>query len=136
MDDGAFILGPSDLGEVEAQQLHRHQLGREGLGGRNPDLGAGPCVENGIGLAGQSAESTTFVTPINSRALRPGVPNRRQSVEGFPGLGDPDDERAAIEDRIPISELGGDIDLNGQAWSTARWRTWPSLLRGTTSHRR
>src|SRR5690606_40635699 len=45
--DRPGVHGAAHLGQVEAEQLHHHQLGGERLGGGDADLGPGPGVEGG-----------------------------------------------------------------------------------------
>ncbi len=40
--------------------------------------------------------------------------NRGQSVGSLPALADPDEQSALVEHRIPVAELGGDVDLDRQ----------------------
>ena len=54
VDDAGDLVGEQQaahLGEVERHQVDRDQLGEEGLGGGDRDLGPGVGVEHRVGLA-------------------------------------------------------------------------------------
>lgn len=106
-------FGAAYLAEVERHEVAGDELGEEGLGGGDGDLGPGVRVEDGVGLA-RDRRAVRVADGEHLRALFAGVPQRHQGVHGLAGLRDGDDEGALVEDRVPVAELAGEFGLAGQ----------------------
>ena len=81
----------ADLREVEAEQLQRHELRREGLGGRHADLGPGVGVDRAVGVARRRA-AHDVADGDAAGALARGLVQRRQRVGRLARLRDDDRE--------------------------------------------
>ena len=79
----------AQLGEAEAEQVHRRDLADEGLGRCDADLDPGPGEEDGVGIAGRLA-AHHVADRQHLGALLAGEPHRRQRVRRLAGLGDAD----------------------------------------------
>ena len=98
--------------QPEGEEIAGHQGGGEGLGGGDPDLGAGVGVEGAGGLARQ--RGADHVRDAHDRgALGPGGLDRAQGVRGLSGLRERDDEGLRAHHRVAVAELGPDVDLGG-----------------------
>ena len=91
------------------------ELGREGLGGRYPDLEPGAGVQHAVGLARAIELPTTLQMATRPRAVLLGRAQRRQRVGGLAGLRDGHGQDAAVEHGAPIAKLGGDVHLDREA---------------------
>src|SRR5918997_4840451 len=99
--------------QLQGQQVQGRDLGEEGLGRGDPDLRPCPGEQHGVGL------------PRYERALRvgyrespPAEPSSRldsrQGVGRLPTLGDGDDEGLLVADRIRVTVLASNGDLDGE----------------------
>ena len=85
-----------------------------GLGGGHPDLGPGPGVEHGVGLAGHGrVDHVGDDQHLGTQPAR--LPHGLEGVDRLAGLADPDDQGAGVEHRVAVAELAGDVDLHRQA---------------------
>ena len=102
------------LREVEAHQIGRDDLGEEGLGRGDGDLGPGVGVEHRIALA-RDRRADGVADGQGLRSLLPCVAQGHQRVHRLAGLGDGDGERATVDDRIAVAELAGQFDIDRDA---------------------
>ncbi len=107
-------LSPAHLGEEEADEVAGHQLGEEALGRGHGDLGAGVRVEHGVGLA-RDGRAVGVADREHPGLLVLGVPQRHEGVHGLAGLADDDDQGGAVQDRVAVAELAGQLDLDRDA---------------------
>ena len=77
------------------------------------DLGAGVRVEHRVATRAGSSSRWCCRSPGPVAPLLAGVPDRHQRVHGLAGLGDRDDQRRPVEDRVAVAELAGQLDLAG-----------------------
>src|ERR1017187_2059350 len=106
-----FRLDRSALAcKVEGEKLEHHYLGRVALGGRHPDLRACSRVEGAGCLARQQP-----VADVGQRdglgTAAPCLAQRVEGVDGLPRLADGYDESMFAQDRVPVTELAGDLDF-------------------------
>ena len=99
----AHVLEPR---QPDGEHRQRHDLAGEGLGARHPDLGAGVQVGPAVDLAGDRRADHVDETDRPRPPLL-GLPDGGQGVGGLAALGDPDHQRALVDHRIPVPELGG-----------------------------
>ncbi len=95
---------------MEGKKLEHHDLGGVALGRRHADLRAGPCVEDAVGLAGEQRVDDIG----HSDGLRAAPACLAQGVKGvdrLARLADSHDEGVLAQDRVPVTELAGDLDL-------------------------
>ena len=90
--------------ELEREECHRCELGRERFRRGDADLDACSRIDNPVGLTGQRA-AEHIADRDRSRALVPGLAQSGQGVGSLPGLGDWNREHAAVEDRSTVTEL-------------------------------
>ena len=116
-DELAQALGrqrAAQLGEPQREQVHRRDLGDEGLGGGDADLEAGAGVEDAVGVAGglraHDVRDREHLRPALLRQAHGG-----ERVGGLARLGDADDEVARPDDRVAVAVLGGDVHLDRDA---------------------
>ena len=80
---------PRDLREIQGQQVQRHELRGEGLGGRDADLRPGVRVDGAVRFPrGHAAHDVADRDAVG--ALLPRLSQRRQRVGRLAGLGDHD----------------------------------------------
>ena len=108
------ILCAPGLRQRETNKICRGDLRKEALGRRDADLGPGVRVKHGVGFT-RDLRTVGVTDSQDPSLLILGVPDRFQRVGGLARLGDGDDEGLAVEDRIAIAELAGQLDLDGQA---------------------
>ena len=71
-------------------------------------------VEHAVGLAGHGGVHDVG-HHHDSRARLPGLAQRLEGVDALARLAHPDHQGALVQDRVPVAELAGDVDLDGQA---------------------
>ena len=108
------IEGAALASEVEGEGVQQQHRGGHRLGTRDGDLGSGAEVEGGVGDTGGLRAGRVAEGDLGAAGAACLV-HGGESVDGFAGLGDGDDERALIEDGLAVAELGGVIDLGGDA---------------------
>ena len=133
--DLVAVLRAAGLRQREPDQVVGRDLGEERLGGGDADLRAGVRVEHGVGLA-RDLRAVGVAHGEHPGPLPAGVPDGLQGVGGLAGLADRDDQRVAVENRVAVTELAGDLDLDRQPASSARWRTWRPARSGRRCRRR
>ena len=94
--------------------MHRRHLGQERLGRGDAALGPRVRIQDAVRLPGDGRPHRVG-DGDDVRLLAPGVPDGLQRVDGLAGLRDAQREGVRVEDRIPVAELAGDVDLHGQA---------------------
>ena len=100
--------------EPERQQVAGHDHGRERLGRRHADLGAGVHVERAGRLAGE--RGAHHVGDGQDRtALQPRRLDRAERVGRLAGLRDRHHQRLRPHDGVAVAELGAEVDLGRQA---------------------
>ncbi len=101
------------LGQREAEELERHDLGQVALGRGHADLGPGPGVEHAVGRPGHGG-----VDHVGDHqhlgAEAGGLLHGLRRIERLARLGDAHTECALRHHRVPVAELAGDVDLGGQ----------------------
>ena len=116
-DDGVVLLGihgPQLFRQVQAHQVHQHQLGGVGLGGGHGDFGAGPGVEHVVGVPGDGgAHHVDDGQGPAAPAL--GLPHGGHGVQSLAGLADDDDQGLFIHQRVAVAELAGQHHLHRAA---------------------
>ena len=106
--------GAADLGEMEGEDEEGGELGGEGLGGGDADLGAGVGGDGALGFAGDGgaddvADGEGFGAVGDELALG------GEGVGGFAGLGDEEADGAGVGDGVAVAVLGGVVDVDGEA---------------------
>ena len=101
-------------GEAQGEQEHGGDLGGVRLGRRHPDLQARARVEHEVGVARRLAAHDVGERE-HRRAGLPGEPHGGERVGRLARLRDADDQRVRVEDRLPVAELAGDVDLHRHA---------------------
>ena len=97
--------------EAERHQRQRRHLAGERLGAGHTDLGTGVEVDAAVDFARDGG--TDHVDEADGPGPAPlGLADGRQGVGGLARLGDADDQRALVDDRIAVAELGGVLDLD------------------------
>ena len=107
--DGAALLG-----EVEGEEEEGGELGGEGLGGGDADLGAGVGGDGALGGAGDGgaddvADGEGFGAFADELLLG------GDGVGGLAGLGDEEAEGGGVGDGVAVAVLGGVVDVDGEA---------------------
>ena len=100
--------------QIEAHQIHQHQLGGVCLGGGHGDLRPGPSVQHVIRLSGDGA-AHHIDDGQGPAAPALGLPHGGHSVQGFSRLADDDDQSLFVHQRITVPELGGQHHLHRAA---------------------
>ena len=98
----------------QPDEVGRDDLRQEALGGRDADLRAGVRVEHGVGLA-RDLGAVGVADGQHTGVLILRVAHRLQGVGSLAGLRDRDDERRAVQHRVAVAELAGQLHLDGQA---------------------
>jgi len=105
-----------DLAEGQGQQHQADQLGGEGLGGGDADLGAGMGQQGQVGLTHQRADADVADRQAGQvAAIGLGIAQGGQGVGGFTGLGDAHEQGVRLHRDAAIAELAGHLDLAGDA---------------------
>ena len=126
-------LGPAHLGQVEREQVARRPAGSGRPWWTRPrSPGPRACTPRRRTRAGDG-RAVDVADRHHAGALLAGVADRHQRVHGLAGLGDRDDQGGPGEDRVAVAELAGQLDLDGDLGTSARWRTWRSSRRGRRS---
>ena len=107
------IEGAAGLRELQRQQVERGNLGDVGLGRRHADLRPGVGVDHGVGVAGHRRVDDV-AHGEHPRLLPFGKRDGFHRVERLAGLADGDNQARRGEHRVAVTELTGDIDLDGQ----------------------
>ncbi len=107
----ALLGHPRAAAEVEAEEGEGHDLRGERLGRGDPDLGPGVDVHPAVRLA-RDRRAHDVHDGHTARALLLRLPQRRQRVRGLARLRDRDDQRALVEHRVPVAQLGGVLGLH------------------------
>jgi hypothetical protein len=128
------VAGAAHLREVEPDDVHRGELHDDGLGAGDRDLGPAARVE-AASLSRLTVEPTVLVTARPRPSAR-GVPQRLERVGGLADWLMAMTERVAADDRVAVAELAGDLDVDGQAGTSARSRTCRRARSGSSSRRR
>ena len=107
--DGAALLG-----EVEGEDEEGGELGGEGLGAGDADLGAGVGGDGALGGAGDGgsddvADGERLGTFADELLLG------GDGVGGFAGLGDEEAEVGGVGDGVAVAVLAGVVDVDGEA---------------------
>ncbi len=106
--------GAADLREMEGEDEEGGELGGEGLGGGDADLGAGVGGEGALGFAGDGgaddvADGEGFAAFGDELGLG------GEGVGGFAGLGDEEADGARVGDGVAVAVLAGVVDFDGEA---------------------
>jgi hypothetical protein len=100
--------------DVEGEHGADHELRGEGLGGRDPDLGAGVLVDAAVGFAGDGgADDVGNGEDLVALALRFAQGGER--VDGLARLAHHEEERVAVQRHVPVAELRGVVALDRDA---------------------
>ena len=102
---------PRDLGEVEPEQLQRHELRRERLRRRHADFRAGVRVHGAVGVPGDRA-ADDVADGDAAGALARGFVERRPRIRGLARLGDDDGQLVGRDDRVAIAVLRAVLDFD------------------------
>ena len=109
--------GAAAPAQPEAEEVAGDQGRGEGLGGGDPDLGPRVSVEGAGGLAGERGADHVGDAhdggPLGPRGL-----DRPEGVGGLARLGYGHDQGLGPHHRVPVAELGADVDLAGDAGQT------------------
>ena len=104
----------AQLGQLQADQVHRRDLRDECLGRRDADLEAGPRVQDAVGVTRRlAAEDVRDRQHLRAAAAREA--HRRERVGGLTGLRDTDHEVVGTDHRVAIAVLRGDVHLDRDA---------------------
>ncbi len=108
------IFGAARLGQRQAQQIVGGHLGQEGLGGGHPDLRAGAGVEHRVAFA-RDLRAVGVADRQHLGLLLLGVADGLEGVRGFTGLRDGHHQGAAVQHRVAVAELAGELHLHRKA---------------------
>ena len=100
--------------EMNGQQSQRRELGREALGGRHADLGAGVRVQHQVRGA-RDGRIHHVADSEGARAPRFCLFDRRQGVGGLAALGNPHHQIPRSNHRLAVAELAGQVHFAGNA---------------------
>ena len=106
------VLGAARLRQREADELDRGQLGQEGLGRRDPDLGPRVRVEHRVGLARDLRAVGVADRQHLGALLAVACRTASRGVGRLARLADRHDQRLPVEDGVAVAELGGHLDLD------------------------
>ena len=106
--------GSADLREMQREDEERGELGGEGLGGGDADLGAGVGVDGAVGLAGDSG-ADDVADGEGLGAFGDQLALGGEGVGGFAGLGDEQADGVGVGDGVAVAVLAGVVDLDGEA---------------------
>ena len=102
----------SDPAHEQREQRQHGDLGGEGLGGGDADLGPGMQVDAAIGFARDgAADDVADAQHLVAAPLALAQP--RQRVERFAGLGDDHQQGVLVEGRVAVAEFAGVFHLDG-----------------------
>ena len=104
-----FIFKKAELvADVDREKIEDRDLGRVALGGRDRDLRAGPCVDRVVReLRDRAADHVHDREGAGAAGFA--FFERRDRVGGLAGLGDHDEERVLIDQRIAVAELAREL---------------------------
>ncbi len=106
--------GAADLREVEGEEEEGGELGGEGLGGGDADLGAGVGGDGALGFAGDGG-SDDVADGEGLGAFGDELALGGEGVGGFAGLGDEEADGVGVGDGVAVAVLGGVVDVDGEA---------------------
>jgi len=99
---------------VEGEDKEGGELGGEGLGGGDADLGAGVGSDGAVGFAGDSgADDVADCEGLG--AFGDELALGGDGVGGFAGLGDEEADGVGVGDGVAVAVLGGVVDVDGEA---------------------
>jgi len=106
--------GAANLREVKGEDEEGGELGGEGLGGGDADLGAGVGGEGALCFAGDGgADDVADGEGFGSFGGELGLGG--EGVGGFAGLGDEEADGAGVGDGVAVAVLAGVVDFDGEA---------------------
>jgi len=106
--------GAANLGEVEGENEEGGELGGEGLGGGDADLGAGVGGDGALGFAGDGG-ADDVADGEGLGAFGDELALGGDGVGGFAGLGDEEADGVGVGDGVAVAVLGGVVDVDGEA---------------------
>ena len=106
-----LVDGSLGASHVEPNQVHAYKLGRIRLCRSNCDFRSRQCVEYVVGLSGYGASHSVYYAQYAGASFF-GVTKGCQRVQGLARLRDGDEQSLVIYERIPVSELRRNVDLN------------------------
>ncbi len=106
--------GSADLGEVEGEDEEGGELGGEGLGGGDADLGAGVGGDGALGFAGDGG-ADDVADGEGLGAFGDELALGGDGVGGFAGLGDEEADGVGVGDGVAVAVLAGVVDVDGEA---------------------
>ena len=109
-----FGDGSADLREVEGEDEEGGELGGEGLGGGDADLGAGVGGDGALGAAGDGG-SDDVADGEGFGAFGDELGLGGEGVGGFAGLGDEEADGVGVGDGVAVAVLAGVVDVDGEA---------------------
>src|SRR3979409_2315883 len=99
---------------MEGEDEEGGELGSEGLGGGDADLGAGVGGEGAVGFAGEGgADDVADGEGLGAFGDELGLGG--EGVGGFAGLGDEEADGVGVGDGVAVAVLGGGGGFYGQA---------------------
>ena len=99
---------------MEGEEEEGGELGGEGLGGGDADLGAGVGGDGALGFAGDGG-ADDVADGEGFGALADELVLGGDGVGGFAGLGDEEADGAGVGDGVAVAVLGGVVDVDGEA---------------------
>ena len=109
-----FADGAARAAERDRQAGQHAQLAGERLGGGDADLGARQRRQDDVRLARDGGRAHVD-DGGDALALRLAIAQRRQRIGRLARLRDEQGEAALLQRRLAIAELGGHVDLDGDA---------------------
>lgn len=106
--------GSANLGEVEREDEEGGELGGEGLGGGDTDLGAGVGGDGSGGSSGNGS-SDDVADGEGFGAFGDEFGLGGEGVGGLTGLGDEEADGVGVGDGVAVTVLGGVVDVDGEA---------------------
>ncbi len=101
-----------EAAQEEGEHGDGGDLGGEGFGAGDADLGAGVGVEDAVGLPGDGGLDDVADADRAGASLL-GLPDGGQGVCGLAGLADGDGQGVLGEDGVAVPELAGELGLDG-----------------------
>ena len=111
---GRRVEVAAQAAEIDGEQVEGHQLGGEGLGRGDADLRTGVGVDDAVALAGDGGFDHV-ADRQHLAALVVGFAQGRQGVGGLAALADHQGQGPGGDQRVAVTELAGDIDLDRDA---------------------
>ena len=109
-----LVDGAARAAEADRQAGHRGELAGEGLGRRDPDLGARKRRRSRVGEPGD-ARGRHIDDPDRLRPVVLDVAQRSQRVGRLARLRDDDGQAVPLDRRLAVAVFGCDVDLNRQS---------------------